>query len=142
MSVSNASAEEIEVLGQYFYGEIAIDESHKVRKKINRIPNIPEKTCFGWVINVKPANQLVKITEILKLPAAPKIWDGVEDNSYSQTTTSNDRKTATTKQFMALKSGKLENSWCLSKGDPSGDHHIIVLKEDQILAEFEFVIYD
>jgi hypothetical protein len=138
----DAQAQDIEVLDQCFYGEIITNESDSVRKKTNRIPNIPDKVCFGWVIDVKPANRLIKITEIFTLPTAPDIWGGVEDDPYSQTTTSNDRKIATTNRFMALKTGKLENSWCLGKGDASGDHHIIVLNADQVLAEFQFEVYD
>ena len=51
-------------------------------------------------------------------------------------------KVATTKLFMPLAKGELENSWCLSEGDPSGKHHIVVLNDTQVLAEFEFVVYD
>jgi len=138
----NAQELDIDVLDQYFYADVLTAGSNSIRKKTNRIPNIPDKICFGWVIDVKPADQLVKITEIFTLPAAPDKWGGVENDPYSQTTTSNNRKTATTIRFMALKTGKLENSWCLSQGDASGDHHIIVLNGDQILAEFEFEVYD
>jgi hypothetical protein len=141
-NTSNAQAQDIKVLDQYFYGEIFTDESGSVRKKTNRIPNIPDKVCFGWVIDIEPADQLIKITEIFTLPAAPDKWDGVENDPYSQTTTSNDRKIATTNRFMALKTGKLENSWCLGKGDVSGDHHIVVLNADQVLAEFRFEVYE
>ena len=142
LTISSARAQDIEVLDRYFYGEVATSESENVRKKTNRIPNIPDKVCFGWVIAVKPADRLVKITEIFTLPAAPDNWGGVDDNPYSQTTTSSDRRIATTNRFMALKTGQLENSWCLAEGDSSGDHHIIVLNGDQVLAEFQFEVYD
>ena len=66
----------------------------------------------------------------------------MEDDPYSQTTTTNDRKVATTNRFMPLKSGKLENTWCLTEGDQSGNHHIVVLNGTQVLAEFEFEVYE
>ncbi len=141
-SASGLDVVELEVLDKYFYGEVIIDGEASHRKKTSRIPNVPEKICFGWVIKVKPRVGLVKITEIFTLPAAPKAWVGVDDDPYSQTTTSQDQKIATTKRFMPLKNGILENSWCISKGDPSGSHHIVVLNNTQVLAEFEFEVYD
>ena len=136
------SANSIEVLDSYFFAELKSDDEDDLRTKSTRIPNIPDKICFGWVVKVTPRDELAKITEIFTLPHAPKIWGGVEDDPYSQTTTTQDRKTATTNRFASLKNGKLENSWCLTKGDPSGDHHIVVLYGTQVLAEFEFEVYD
>ena len=136
------SADKLEVLDSYFFAELASDNENEIRTKTTRIPNIPDKICFGWVINVTPSDELAKITEIFTLPQAPKVWGGVEDDPYSQTITTQDRKTATTNRFASLKKGKLENSWCLTKGDPSGDHHIVVLYGTQVLAEFEFEVYE
>ncbi len=141
-TTSTHSADKLEVLDSYFFAQLASDEKNELRTKTTRIPNIPDKICFGWVINVTPSDELAKITEIFTLPQAPKVWGGVEDDPYSQTTTTQDRKTATTNRFASLKKGKLENSWCLTKGDPSGDHHIVVLYGTQVLAEFEFVVYE
>ncbi len=141
-SASDLEVVELEVLDKYFFGEVVIDGEANHRKKTNRIPNVPEKVCFGWVIKVKPSGELVKITEIFTLPAAPKAWVGVDNDPYSQTTTSQDRKIATTRRFMPLKNGILENSWCIGKGDPNGSHHIVVLNNTQVLAEFEFEVYD
>ncbi len=141
-SASDQKLIELDVLNKYFYGEVILDGEASKRKKTDRIPNVPEKICFGWVIKVKPRSELVKITEIFTLPAAPQAWVGVDDDPYSQTTTSKNRKIATTKRFMPLKNGTLENSWCISKGDPSGSHHIVVLNHTQVLAEFEFEVYD
>ncbi len=136
------SANKLEVLDSYFFAQLASENENEIRTKTTRIPNIPDKICFGWVINVTPSDELAKITEIFTLPQAPKIWGGVEDDPYSQTITTQDRKTATTNRFASLKKGKLENSWCLTKGDPSGDHHIVVLYGTQVLAEFEFEVYE
>ncbi len=132
----------IEVVDKYFYAEFTINGETGSRFKTFRVPNLPDKVCFGWVINIKPNNDLVKITEIFTLPAAPEEWGGVDDNSYSATKTSDDGKTATTNRFISLKSGVIENSWCLSEGDQSGLHHIVVLNDQQVLAEFEFEVYD
>jgi len=132
----------IEVLDKYFYGEVTINGERSHRTKTTRIPNIPDRMCFGWVVNVKPRDELAKITEIFTLPDEPEIWGGVEDDPYSQTTTSKDRKIATTNFFVALKKGEIENSWCITKGDKSGPHQIIVLYGSQVLAEFEFELYD
>ena len=137
-----AHAAELKVLDKYFYGEVVISGETGHRKKTTRIPNVPDKMCFGWVITVEPGDELAKITEIFTLPGPPKNWGGVEDDPYSQTTTSPDRKTATTTRFMPLKSGTLENNWCITQGDQSGDHHIVVLYGTQVLAEFEFEVYD
>ena len=136
------SAPKLVVLEKSFYGEIITDGQRSHKRFTNRIPNVANKVCFGWVIKITPRDELVKITEIFTLPAAPKQWEGVEDDPYSQTTTSNDRKVATTNRFMALGKGELKNSWCISEGDPSGTHQIIVLYDTQVLAEFEFEVYD
>ena len=139
---SAQSADKLEVLDSYFFAELKSDDENDLRTKTTRIPNIPDKICFGWVINITPSDELAKITEIFTLPTAPKVWGGVEDDPYSQTTTTQDRTTATTNRFASLKKGRLENSWCLTKGDPSGDHHIVVLYGTQVLAEFEFEVYE
>ncbi len=135
-------AANLKVLDKYFYGEVISNGQATHRQKTLRIPNVPDKMCFGWVITVEPSDELVKITEIFTLPGEPELWGGVEDDPYSQTTTTKDRKTATTNRFMPLKSGTLENSWCLTRGDQSGPHHIVVLNGTQVLAEFEFEVYD
>ena len=135
-------ASNLVVLEKYFFGEINIDGRGSHKKITKRIPNIPGRMCFGWVIKIKPLDKLAKITEILTLPAEPKDWEGVEDDPYSQTTTFNGRKIAKTIRFMALGKGELENTWCLSEGDPNGPHKIIVLYDTQILAEFDFEVYE
>jgi hypothetical protein len=142
MNLPSRGAANLEVLDKYFYGEIVTDGKSSHRRNTNRIPNIPDMVCFGWVIKVKPRQELAKITEIFTLPAAPENWIGPDEDPYSQTMTSQDRKVATTNRFMALGKGQLGNSWCISKGDPSGFHHIVVLSGTQILAEFEFEVYD
>lgn len=137
-----AHAANLKVLDKYFYGEVITNGEANHRQRTTRIPNIPDKMCFGWVIKVEPIDELAKITEIFTLPGAPKVWGGVDDDPYSLTTTSKDRKTATTNRFVALKTGTLENSWCITEGDQSGTHHIVVLYGAQVLAEFEFEVYD
>lgn len=136
------SAAEIKVLDKYLYAEFTLNGETGSRFKTDRIPNLPDKACFGWVVKVTPSDKLFKITEIFTLPGAPKEWGGVDQNTYSPTKTSADGKIATTARFMSLKSGVLENSWCLSNGDESGMHHIVVLNGQQVLAEFEFEVYD
>ena len=86
------SADKLEVLDSYFFAQLASDDKNELRTKTTRIPNIPDQICFGWVINVTPSDELAKITEIFTLPTAPKVWGGVEDDPYSQTTTTQDRK--------------------------------------------------
>ena len=137
-----SSAPDIEVQDHYLYAQFTLNGETGSRIKTDRIPNLPGKVCFGWVIKVKPSDDLPKITEIFTLPAVPKEWGGADDDPYSSIKTSKDRKTATSVRFMSLKSGVLENSWCLSKGDQSGTHHIVVLNGQQVLAEFEFDVYD
>jgi len=139
---SAIGAPKLQVIDKYFFGELVTDDNSKRQRGIKRLPNVPDRVCFGWVIKVAPRDELIKITEIFTLPATPEIWGGIEGNPYSGTTTSADGKVATTKLFMPLAKGELENSWCLSEGDPSGIHHIVVLNDAQVLAEFEFEVYD
>lgn len=133
--------QKLEVLDQYFFGETIDNGVALNREKTTRIPNIPDKMCFGWVVKVKPSDELVKITEIFTLPAPPATWGGIDEDPYSQTRTTDQGQVATTKMFVSLAKGTLENSWCLTKGDQNGTHHIVILHQKQVLAEFEFEVY-
>ncbi|MGF1592060.1 MAG: hypothetical protein ACFCUW_02200 [Kiloniellaceae bacterium] len=103
------------------------------------VPYLPNRACFGWRIRLADAPALVRVREVLKLPAAPDFWSG-EDDQYSPHTYSADRTTATTEEFAAPKDGWLSNQWCIVEGDPTGAHFIEVFIEDELVRRFDFEV--
>ena len=106
LTLPSRGAENLEVLDKYFFGELVTDDNSKRQRGIKRLPNVADRIYFGWVIKVAPRDELVKITEIFTLPATPESWGGIEDDSYSGTTTSAKGKVPTTKLFMPLAKGR------------------------------------
>jgi hypothetical protein len=104
------------------------------------VPLIPDHVCFGWRIRISGTGKVVKQVEELTLPIAPQAWVGIEDDEYSPTQLSADRRTATTTTFVTPQDGWLENTWCIAPGDPAGPHTIRVLAEGSLLREFDFTV--
>jgi hypothetical protein len=103
------------------------------------VPYLPNRACFGWRIRLADAPALVRVREVLRLPAAPQYWSG-EGDQYSPHVYSADRTTATTEEFAAPKDGWLSNRWCIVEGDPTGAHVIEVFIEDALVRRFDFEV--
>jgi hypothetical protein len=104
------------------------------------VPLIPDHVCFGWRIRVSGTDTVVKQVEELILPVAPDVWVGIEDDEFSPTQLSADRRTATTTTFVTPQDGWMENTWCIAPGDPAGPHTIRVTADGALLREFDFTV--
>jgi hypothetical protein len=103
------------------------------------VPYLPNQACFGWRIRLAAAPAVVRLREVLQLPAAPAFWSN-EDDAYSPHRYSADRKTAITEQFAAPQDGWIASSWCIVEGDPVGAHSIEVFIDDRLIRRFDFEV--
>lgn len=120
---------------------VTVDDSEGNQRRIasTLVPYLPNRACFGWRIRLADAPAVVRVREVLKLPAAPEFWSG-EDDPYSPHTFSADRTTATTEEFKAPEDGWIESQWCIAEGDPVGAHTIEVFVEDGLVRHFDFEV--
>lgn len=129
----------LRVLETDFTSQLLQPDGSEVEQSTTMIPLIPDISCFQWTIKVD-STDVLRIKEILKLPAAPESWGEADTNEFSPTVTSADRKTAVTVVFMPAKDGVLTNRWCVAAGDPAGQYSIEVLHEGQSLKTFDFTL--
>lgn len=103
------------------------------------VPYLPNQACFGWRIRLAEAPPVLRVREVLKLPAAPAFWSG-EDDPYSTHVFSADRTTATTEEYQAPEEGWIASEWCIADGDPVGAHSIDVFIEGALVRRFDFEV--
>lgn len=131
----------LQVLDSDFQLLLTQTDGSVIAQSTTTIPLIPDASCFQWTVKVDAKGPL-RIKEVLKLPDAPETWGEADDNEFSPTATSADRKSAVTTLFMAAKDGVLTNGWCIAAGDPVGHYRIEVFYEEQSLKTFEFDVVE
>lgn len=94
--------------------------------------------AFGWRILNDAPDRKVKWVEVLKLPAAPKSWQGVADDPT--VVISGDGRTATTADASTPGSEYISHLWFVSAGDPIGEYQMTVELDDGRTATFWFRI--
>lgn len=129
----------IRVEATEFIVSVGDGEGNERRIASTLVPYLPNQACFGWRIRLAEAPALVRIREVLKLPAAPAFWSG-EDDPYSPHVFSADRTTATTEEYKAPQDGWIDGTWCIAEGDPVGAHTIDVFVEDAHAHHFAFEV--
>ena len=139
ISFPAATANAFEIQKTEFVVGISDGSFKPVYSPSNVVPLLPDRACFGWRIRISGDEKLVFTREILKLPDQPAYWSG-EDDSYDTSRISEDRTTATTEEYRPVKNGWVENYWCVSDGDPTGDCLIEVSIGDLPAERFEFQI--
>ncbi|WP_299472134.1 hypothetical protein [uncultured Roseibium sp.] len=133
----NAHAVEIE-RAEFVVG-IAEGDFEPVYYRADKVPLLPDRACFGWRIKIAGDETLIHTKEILTLPEQPVYWSG-EDDAYDTSRISEDRTTAITEEYRAVKDGWVENYWCVSEGDPTGECSIEVFFGDLQAGRFDFQI--
>jgi hypothetical protein len=127
--------EAVTVLGTEFY---AYDEDDPAISAVRtrRIPHRPESSCYLWVIRVAPADRILRVREILTLPAPSPTWDVGDE----RTQISVDGREAVTELRQDMSNGLLTNDWCIAERDPIGPYRIEVYDGARLLHRFEFQV--
>jgi len=134
-----ASGTAFRVEAAEFIVSVGDAEGNERRIASTLVPYLPDQACFGWRIRLGDAPGVVRVREVLKLPAAPAIWSG-EDDPYSPHTFTADRTTAITEEYQAPEDGWIESQWCIADGDPVGAHAIDVFVDDRLVRHFDFEV--
>ncbi|MEJ7601639.1 MAG: hypothetical protein WKG01_27295 [Kofleriaceae bacterium] len=90
-----------------------------------RILEIPlvESTTFGWRMDLGCTGPVL-YRETMRLPA-PGDWTFTPDE-LPETTISDGKRTATTRDYVACRAGWIEHTWRVSTGDPPGQWIVTV----------------
>lgn len=137
LTVAPVRAEEQRsVVESHFYVALPSPDESLTLLETNEVPLIPG-VCYSWMIRLSGKDELLKYREVLKLPAPPAFVSG-DDDPYSPTKTSADRKTVETTLFTVPDQGVVDGGWCVVAGDPVGPHTIEIYADDQLLQRFEF----
>ncbi len=135
--VGAARAEEQRtVVESHFYVTLPNPDESVTLLETREVPLIPG-VCYTWTIRLSGKDELLKYREVLKLPAAPAFVSG-DDDPYSPTKISKDRKTVETTLFTVPRQGMIDGGWCIVAGDPAGPHTIEVFSGEQLLRRFDF----
>jgi hypothetical protein len=100
----------------------------------SEVPCLDEQ-AFGWRVPTAPARH-EKWVETLKLPAAPRSWEGVAEDP--NVLVSADGRSATTLGESLPGEPFIGHVWYVSDGDPAGDYEMSVELEDGRTASFRF----
>jgi len=107
-------------------------------ERSNSVPLIPGRVCYEWRIRLTSGDGLVSAREVFELPAPPALWGGVDENDYSSSQLSKDRKISETTMFYRPKDGWISHGWCVAEGDPAGPYSIKVYVGETLLHAFDF----
>lgn len=125
------------VVTQAEFGVFRVDNNGKVTFiATNKVP-LNEGNQYGWRIRLKDYQGEVTWREVLRLPKLPESWS--TDNAENFSITTNGAQGVTIRTQSA-KSGVIQNSWTIVRGDPIGKHTILVYIADRRIASFEFEI--
>ncbi len=133
------NAHAIEIEKTVFLVGISEGDFEPVYYPADKVPLLPDRACFGWRIKIAGNKTLIHTKEILTLPEQPVYWSG-EGDPYDASRISEDRTTATTEVYRPVKDGWVENYWCVSEGDPTGECSIEVFFGDVQAGRFDFQI--
>jgi hypothetical protein len=99
------------------------------------IPNLPEASCYTWVLNFAPVAGEVAIEELLELPASAPNW-----NALGRTQVSEDRKSGRTALIVDGGAGEARNGWCVAEDDPEGRYRFTISSAGAVVARITFFV--
>jgi hypothetical protein len=103
------------------------------------IPYEPDRSCYRWLLRVKPGPGIVTIDERLEVPGEVSDF-GDAGGLDSPTKIDPDHRAATTSLTFALAKGVIGNTWCVADGDPRGHYRIKVSQGTKMLHQFDFTV--
>lgn len=122
--------------GEVEFGIWTPDAQGELRFAATRdVPWVADQ-AFGWRVRAESPERPVKWVEKIRLPIAPKSWEGVADSPNVMV--SEDGRTATTQGESLPGDEFVGNVWYVSEGDPVGDYELTVEFEDGRKASFRF----
>ncbi|MDF3075450.1 MAG: hypothetical protein K0S54_3117 [Alphaproteobacteria bacterium] len=114
----------------YVYRVLPAEEPEVWRTNV--VPLWPNEVCFGWTLDVKGADRMVDLTEILTLSSPSTNW-----GHGPETIIENGNK-ATTKLKVRIESNRLSRAWCIVEGDPPGQYRYDIFIDGRHRAEFTY----
>ena len=137
--VSNKSAEpSVRVISSHFY--VGTRDSHNdnfIWTESNFVPLIPDQICYRWDIQLDTEMESVQVKEVFILPAKPKTWVDEEGMSFPL---QYDNKVSVRQEVVKLENGTISDGWCVTEGDPTGNHKIDVIVNGVLTKSFSFVV--
>jgi hypothetical protein len=112
----------------------AIDDE-LVWTKSNFVPSTPDNACYKWAIMLDTELSSISTKEIFILPSKPKSWGYKEGMTLYQ-----DSRVSVTEKVIEVDNGVINNGWCVTEGDPTGDYKIEVYVNGVLAKSFNFTV--
>jgi hypothetical protein len=126
----------IPILNSSFYvgTRNAIDDEF-VWTKSNFVPSTPDNACYKWAIMLDTELSSISTREVFILPSKPKSWGYKEGMTLYK-----DSRVSVTEKVLEVDNGVINNGWCVTEGDPTGDYKIEVYVNEVLAESFNFTV--
>ena len=126
----------IPILESSFYvGTRNSTDEEFVWTKSNFVPLIPNNSCYKWAIMLDTESSSISTREIFVLPSEPKTWGYKEGMTLLH-----NNRVSVTEKVLEIDNGVINNGWCVTEGDPTGNYKIEVYINGVLAESFNFMV--